>query len=233
MSVGAPSLALIRLAREALAAGIFHRLRLLVTWSSQLPSLTSTTIATRPEASTIALGRIIDIRSHRWWRPCSSWPKPHYRLSAFILGRCVSKANSKSLLDLTTYRSAKYPLLLILQTHLPFDPLRRRLFSNQQLRSPALSPTMTAAPPLPASKPSPSSAVLLTDRLEKPSVDDRDYRVVQLPNKLEVLLVHDPETDKASAALDVNVGNFSDETDMPGMAHAVEHVRTSIAIYLE
>jgi hypothetical protein len=25
--------------------------------------------------------------------------------------------------------------------------------------------------------------------------------------------------------MDVNVGNFSDEDDMPGMAHAVEHVR--------
>ncbi|KAJ6446345.1 a-pheromone processing metallopeptidase Ste23 [Purpureocillium lavendulum] len=66
--------------------------------------------------------------------------------------------------------------------------------------------------------------VLLTDRLEKPSLDDRDYRVVRLENDLEALLVHDPETDKASAALDVNVGNFSDEDGMPGMAHAVEHL---------
>lgn len=65
---------------------------------------------------------------------------------------------------------------------------------------------------------------LLTDSLEKPSLDDRDYRVIRLPNGLEALLVHDHETDKASAALDVNVGNFSDETSMPGMAHAVEHL---------
>lgn len=62
----------------------------------------------------------------------------------------------------------------------------------------------------------------LTDRLETPSLDDRSYRVVRLPNQLEVLLVHDAETDKASAAMDVNVGNFSDEENMPGMAHAVE-----------
>lgn len=67
--------------------------------------------------------------------------------------------------------------------------------------------------------------ILLTNQLEKPSVDNRDYRVVRLENDLEALLVHDPETDKASAALDVNVGNFSDEDGMPGMAHAVEHVR--------
>ncbi|KAF6824712.1 zinc protease [Colletotrichum musicola] len=65
---------------------------------------------------------------------------------------------------------------------------------------------------------------LLTDQLETPSLDDRTYRAVLLPNNLEALLVHDPETDKASAALDVNVGSFSDEEEMPGMAHAVEHL---------
>ncbi|KAJ4178578.1 metalloprotease [Fusarium falciforme] len=65
---------------------------------------------------------------------------------------------------------------------------------------------------------------LLTNSLEKPPLDDRDYRVIRLDNELEALLAHDPETDKASAALDVSVGSFSDETDMPGMAHAVEHL---------
>ncbi|KAL2752667.1 hypothetical protein ACRALDRAFT_1083325 [Sodiomyces alcalophilus JCM 7366] len=65
---------------------------------------------------------------------------------------------------------------------------------------------------------------IVTDRLETPSLDDREYRVIRLSNNLEALLVHDAETDKASAALDCNVGNFSDEDDMPGMAHAVEHL---------
>ncbi|CAJ2509957.1 Uu.00g058570.m01.CDS01 [Anthostomella pinea] len=65
---------------------------------------------------------------------------------------------------------------------------------------------------------------LLTDQLEIPSLDDRKYQVIQLANGLEALLVHDPQTDKASAALDVNVGAFSDEDRMPGMAHAVEHL---------
>ncbi|KAH0564956.1 hypothetical protein GP486_001650 [Trichoglossum hirsutum] len=64
------------------------------------------------------------------------------------------------------------------------------------------------------------SAEVLTDKMETPALDDRSYRVIRLPNKLEALLVHDPETDKASAAMDVNVGNFSDREDMPGMAHA-------------
>lgn len=42
--------------------------------------------------------------------------------------------------------------------------------------------------------------------IKKPQVDDRLYRSITLPNKLQALLVSDPETDKASAALDVGVG---------------------------
>ncbi|KAL4864515.1 hypothetical protein BDV12DRAFT_201037 [Aspergillus spectabilis] len=68
------------------------------------------------------------------------------------------------------------------------------------------------------------SAERLTERLEKPSLDDRSYRVIQLPNKLEALLVHDAETDKAAAALDVNVGSFSDPEDLQGLAHSLEHM---------
>ncbi|KAK5134751.1 hypothetical protein LTR08_006126 [Meristemomyces frigidus] len=64
----------------------------------------------------------------------------------------------------------------------------------------------------------------LADTLEKPLLDDRSYRVIRLPNQLEALLIHDPDTDKAAAAMDVDVGAFSDPEDMPGMAHAVEHL---------
>ncbi|KAF7563795.1 hypothetical protein G7046_g302 [Stylonectria norvegica] len=82
-----------------------------------------------------------------------------------------------------------------------------------------------ATPGAPSTPASPAAPVtLITDNLEKPSLDDRLYRVIRLENDLEALLVQDAETDKASAALDVNVGNFSDEADIPGMAHAVEHL---------
>lgn len=64
----------------------------------------------------------------------------------------------------------------------------------------------------------------VTDKLEAPALDNRSYRVIRLPNKVEALLVHDPDTDKAGAAVNVNVGSFSDDDDMPGMAHAVEHL---------
>lgn len=60
--------------------------------------------------------------------------------------------------------------------------------------------------------------------LERPLLDDRSYRIITLQNDLEVLLIHEAGTDKASAALDVNVGSFSDADDMPGIAHAVEHL---------
>jgi insulysin len=57
-------------------------------------------------------------------------------------------------------------------------------------------------------------SAVLASQLEKPDLDNRSYRVIQLPNKLEALLVHDPDTDKASAALDVHVGSFSDSDDL-------------------
>jgi insulysin len=86
---------------------------------------------------------------------------------------------------------------------------------------PAAAP---AAPADPHREPRLRLVERVTDSMETPALDDRTYRVIRLPNHLEALLVHDAETDKASAAMDVNVGNFSDEDDMPGMAHAVEHV---------
>ncbi|KAF2769156.1 LuxS/MPP-like metallohydrolase [Teratosphaeria nubilosa] len=70
----------------------------------------------------------------------------------------------------------------------------------------------------------PPGTQCLADELEKPLLDNRAYRVIKLPNELEALLIHDPDTDKAAASVDVNVGAFSDPEDMQGIAHAVEHV---------
>jgi len=76
------------------------------------------------------------------------------------------------------------------------------------------------AAPLPEHRQRP---IEIASSLETPSLDNRKYKVIRLPNQLEVLLVHDADTDKASAAMDVNVGNFSDDSSMPGLAHAVEY----------
>ena len=65
---------------------------------------------------------------------------------------------------------------------------------------------------------------VLSSQIEKPELDDRSYRLIRLlDNKLEALLVHDPKTDKSSAAMDVHVGHLSDSKDFPGLAHALEH----------
>lgn len=57
----------------------------------------------------------------------------------------------------------------------------------------------------------------------KSAGDKRSYRYTTLDNGLQCLLVSDPATDKAAAAMDVNVGHFSDPDDVPGLAHFLEH----------
>jgi len=54
--------------------------------------------------------------------------------------------------------------------------------------------------------------------------DDREYRCITLSNKLQVLIIHDKETDKASAAMDVNVGSLCDPENAMGIAHFCEHM---------
>lgn len=49
--------------------------------------------------------------------------------------------------------------------------------------------------------------------------DKRLYRHLTLTNKLEVTLIHDPESEKCSAACDVRVGAMSDPKDAQGLAH--------------
>ena len=60
--------------------------------------------------------------------------------------------------------------------------------------------------------------------LKKSADDQRLYRGLNLNNGLKVVLVSDPTTDKASAALDVHVGHMSDPWELPGLAHFLEHM---------
>ncbi|MDB6060392.1 MAG: hypothetical protein JWM78_495 [Verrucomicrobiaceae bacterium] len=54
--------------------------------------------------------------------------------------------------------------------------------------------------------------------------DHRSYRYLELPNQLRVLLISAPHTDKAAAALDVNVGSRQDPAQRQGLAHFLEHM---------
>jgi insulysin len=56
------------------------------------------------------------------------------------------------------------------------------------------------------------------------ALDTRDYRAITLANKLKVLLISDPDSEKAAAAMDVGVGHYSDPDSLPGLAHFCEHM---------
>ncbi|KAJ1927451.1 metalloprotease [Tieghemiomyces parasiticus] len=62
--------------------------------------------------------------------------------------------------------------------------------------------------------------------LEQSFSDDREYRLIRLPNQLEALIIRakPDEAIKSSAALTVQVGDFADPKDLPGLAHFCEHL---------
>ena len=67
-------------------------------------------------------------------------------------------------------------------------------------------------------------STLASATIEAPSLSDRDYRYLELPNALKVLLISDPTTDKAAASMDVYTGTNNDPEDFPGLAHFLEHM---------
>ena len=71
----------------------------------------------------------------------------------------------------------------------------------------------------------PAAAAAASDvEIERSPADTRDYRALLLDNGLEALVVSDPDTDKAAAALNVNVGSANDPDARPGLAHFLEHM---------
>jgi insulysin len=60
--------------------------------------------------------------------------------------------------------------------------------------------------------------------IDKGQIDDREYHYMVLDNQLKVLLISDPQADKAAASLDVHVGSSDDPADREGLAHFLEHM---------
>jgi len=60
--------------------------------------------------------------------------------------------------------------------------------------------------------------------IRKSPNDDREYRYLELDNRLQVLLVSDPATDKAAASLVVFRGSYHEPDEFPGLAHFLEHM---------
>lgn len=75
------------------------------------------------------------------------------------------------------------------------------LFTTYRSKIPELKATMT-------SMPSHKHVEERYNDIIKSQNDNRLYRGLILANKMKVLLISDPTTDKAAVALDVNIGNF-------------------------
>ena len=101
---------------------------------------------------------------------------------------------------------------------------------------------------IPAQENIPSYASLAIP-LQKSEQDDREYRLIQLENGLQAIIVHEKLADKAAACLQVAVGHLQDpvaalppcymtrvkklsfQTDMPGLAHFCEHMVSKVIIF--
>ena len=68
------------------------------------------------------------------------------------------------------------------------------------------------------------SSVAVASSVAKSLNDKRQYESFQLPNKLNVLVISDPDTDKAAASLDVLIGRRNDPSGREGLAHFLEHM---------
>ena len=60
--------------------------------------------------------------------------------------------------------------------------------------------------------------------LKKSLIDNRQYKYLELDNKMKVILVSDPDSQKSAASVNVGVGSFSDPVEFPGLAHFLEHM---------
>lgn len=105
------------------------------------------------------------------------------------------------------------------KTPLTSDPLSPEVKDGLNKNKP-ISPV----PKVNENDPSFSKVFNVFEDITKPAQDKRDYRLLTLSNKLRVLLISDPVTDKASAAADIHVGSLSDPDDIPGLAHFLEHL---------
>ena len=60
--------------------------------------------------------------------------------------------------------------------------------------------------------------------LVKSENDQRIYKFLILQNKLKLLLISDPTSEKSAASVNVHVGHSSDPDHVPGIAHFCEHM---------
>ena len=106
-----------------------------------------------------------------------------------------------------------------LGTNIAKAPLRAANYRGRSI--PHIVSRRTASASVPLSKLACAPTVY---DIESSSLDMRSFRGLLLPNGLRVLLASDPDTPKAAAAMDVQVGYMNDPPEMAGLAHFCEHM---------
>ena len=69
-----------------------------------------------------------------------------------------------------------------------------------------------------------SKSGVVLDTIHKPQYDYRNYRYVELENRMKCLLVEDPKTQLSAANLIVKSGSLNDPKGVDGLAHFCEHM---------
>ncbi|KAL1521923.1 hypothetical protein AB1Y20_021571 [Prymnesium parvum] len=124
---------------------------------------------------------------------------------------------------------AKLALPLVLCPFAASSPVRARLSarSTPLPGGPSHSPSgWIRALRLEASRSADVTACAIErcDDIRSGSMDQRNYRWIQIANGLQALLISDHDVEQAAAAIEVGAGHFSDPPDMPGLAHLTEHM---------
>ncbi len=103
-----------------------------------------------------------------------------------------------------------------------FSPAR----SPRWLRGLVITLTLaaTAACQSPGEAPAEQASAAQATTVRKSPNDTREYRYLELPNRMRVVLVSDPATDKSAAALSVYRGSIHEPENRPGLAHFLEHM---------
>lgn len=67
-------------------------------------------------------------------------------------------------------------------------------------------------------------SIAASRQIQKSPNDQRQYQAITLQNQLDVVMVSDPDAEKSSAALSVDVGWLNDPKRQQGLAHFLEHM---------
>lgn len=65
---------------------------------------------------------------------------------------------------------------------------------------------------------------IIQETINKSPNDTREYQVIRLSNRLEVLLISDPDLKNSAASLSVPVGSMQNPDSQLGLAHYLEHM---------